>query len=152
MQTTVYYRSSRPEVFLGKGVLKICSKFTGKHPCRSAISKKLKWAHFEPTVSQIFLVEIRVSKIKLFADGTSLFSVTKDINISMRELMKTTYILLYHPHDLPISTICYFLFKDLTEIRVPFRLCSPEQKFEKTFLPHMINESNKLDPKIRRID
>ena len=27
-------RSSSPEVFLRKGVLKICSKFTGKHPCR----------------------------------------------------------------------------------------------------------------------
>ena len=27
-------RSSRPEVFLGKGVLKICSKFTGEHPCQ----------------------------------------------------------------------------------------------------------------------
>ena len=26
-------RSSPPEVFLGKGVLKICSKFTGEHPC-----------------------------------------------------------------------------------------------------------------------
>ena len=25
-------RSSPPEVFLGKGILKICSKFTGKHP------------------------------------------------------------------------------------------------------------------------
>ena len=33
--------SRRPEVFLGKGVLKICSKFTGEHPCRSAISIKL---------------------------------------------------------------------------------------------------------------
>ena len=31
------YRSSRPEVFLVKGVLKICSKFTGKHPCRNVI-------------------------------------------------------------------------------------------------------------------
>ena len=30
-------RSSSPEVFLGKGVLKICSKFTGEHPCRSVI-------------------------------------------------------------------------------------------------------------------
>ena len=36
------YRSSHPEVFLGKGVLKICSKFTGEHPCRSAISIKLQ--------------------------------------------------------------------------------------------------------------
>ena len=35
------YRSSTPEVFLGKGALKICSKFTGKHPCRSEISKIL---------------------------------------------------------------------------------------------------------------
>ena len=27
------YRSSRPEVYLRKGVLKICSKFTEEHPC-----------------------------------------------------------------------------------------------------------------------
>ena len=32
------FRSSLPEVFLGKGFLKICSKFTEEHPCRSAIS------------------------------------------------------------------------------------------------------------------
>ena len=30
-----------PEMFLRKGVLKICSKVTGEHPCRSAISIKL---------------------------------------------------------------------------------------------------------------
>ena len=36
-------RSRHPEVFLGKGVLKICSKFTGEHPCRSAIVKQLYW-------------------------------------------------------------------------------------------------------------
>ena len=35
------FRSSGPEVFLGKGVLKICSKFTGDRPCESAISIKL---------------------------------------------------------------------------------------------------------------
>ena len=34
-------RSSRPEMFCEKVVLKICSKFTGEHPCRSAISIKL---------------------------------------------------------------------------------------------------------------
>ena len=32
---------SPPEVFLNKAVLKICSKFTVQHPCRSAISIKL---------------------------------------------------------------------------------------------------------------
>ena len=35
-------RSSPLEVFLGKGVLKIYSKFIGEHPCRSAISIKLQ--------------------------------------------------------------------------------------------------------------
>ena len=35
------FSSSHPEVFLGKGVLKICSKFTGEHPWQSAISIKL---------------------------------------------------------------------------------------------------------------
>ena len=35
------YRSSRPEVFLEKSVRKICRKFTGEHPCRSATSIKL---------------------------------------------------------------------------------------------------------------
>ena len=35
-------RSSRPEIFLRKGVLKICSRFTGEYPCRSVISIKLQ--------------------------------------------------------------------------------------------------------------
>ena len=32
---------SHPEVFLKKGVLKICRKFTGEHRCGSVISRKL---------------------------------------------------------------------------------------------------------------
>ena len=35
-------RSSHPKLFLEKCVLKICSKFIAKHPCRSEISIKLK--------------------------------------------------------------------------------------------------------------
>ena len=31
-------RSSPPELFLGKGVLKICGKFVGERSCRRAIS------------------------------------------------------------------------------------------------------------------
>ena len=37
----LFFRRNRPEVFLGKGILNICSKFTGDHPCRSVISIKL---------------------------------------------------------------------------------------------------------------
>ena len=40
------YRSSRPEVSLGKGVLKICSKYTGEQPCWSVISIKLLCLNF----------------------------------------------------------------------------------------------------------
>ena len=36
------FRSSPPELFLGKGVLKIRSKFTGQNQCRSVISMKLQ--------------------------------------------------------------------------------------------------------------
>ena len=36
-----FTRSSRQEVFSEKGNLKICSKFTGEHPCVSAILIKL---------------------------------------------------------------------------------------------------------------
>ena len=35
------WRSSPPYVFLGKGLLKICRKFTGEYPCRSVMSIKL---------------------------------------------------------------------------------------------------------------
>ena len=35
------FRSSHPEVFLRKVILKICSKFPGEHPCPSVISIKL---------------------------------------------------------------------------------------------------------------
>ena len=43
-------RSSHPEVFLRKGVLKICCKFTGEHQCRSEISIKLQSNFIEITL------------------------------------------------------------------------------------------------------
>ena len=43
-------RSSPSMVFLLKGVLKICSKFTGEHPCRSAISIKSLCSFIEITL------------------------------------------------------------------------------------------------------
>ena len=47
-------RSSRPEVLLGKGVLKICSKFTGEHPCQSAISEWVFSCKFATYFEKIF--------------------------------------------------------------------------------------------------
>ena len=47
-------RNSHPGVFLGKAVLKICSKFTGEHPCRSVISIKLQSNFIEITLRHGF--------------------------------------------------------------------------------------------------
>ena len=47
---SVMFRSSRPEVFIRKGVLKIYRKFTGEHPCRSVISIKLLCNFIEITL------------------------------------------------------------------------------------------------------
>ena len=44
------YRSNHPEVFLGKGVLKTCSKFAGEHQCQSAILIKLLCNFIEITL------------------------------------------------------------------------------------------------------
>ena len=43
-------RSSRSEVFLKQGILKISSKFTGDHPCRNAILIKLQSNFIEITL------------------------------------------------------------------------------------------------------
>ena len=45
-----FSRSSHPKVFLGKGGLKICSKFTEEHPCQSVISIKLLCHFIEITL------------------------------------------------------------------------------------------------------
>ena len=47
---SIICRSSHQEIFLVKGVLKICSKFTGEHPCQSVILIKLLCNFIEITV------------------------------------------------------------------------------------------------------
>ena len=48
MRTNI--RSSHPEVFLGKAILKLCSKFTGECPCGGAISINLLCNFIEITL------------------------------------------------------------------------------------------------------
>ena len=47
---SMMFRSSHPEVFVGKGVLKTCSKCTGEHPYRSVILVKLLCNFIEITL------------------------------------------------------------------------------------------------------
>ena len=57
------FRSSHPEVFLGKGVLKTCSKFTGEHPCQSVISITLLCTFGRLLLDVSIITLIRVSKL-----------------------------------------------------------------------------------------
>ena len=56
----IKYGSSLPDVFLEQGVLKICSKFTGEHPCRGVIPIKLQsnFSIIEITLRHGFLLQI----------------------------------------------------------------------------------------------
>ena len=45
-----FFRSNPPEALLGKGVLKICSKFSGEYPCQVVISIKLQSNSIEITL------------------------------------------------------------------------------------------------------
>ena len=47
------YRRNPPVVFLGRYVLKICSKFTGKHSCRSVTSITLFCKFIETTLWRV---------------------------------------------------------------------------------------------------
>ena len=51
------FRGCSPEVFVGKGILKIWSKFTGEHPCRSVTSIKLFKVHTLLCLIHMFCLE-----------------------------------------------------------------------------------------------
>ena len=53
----VFSGSSHPKVFLGKGVLKICSKLTGEHPCRN-VNKVAKQLYCNDTAIGCFPVNL----------------------------------------------------------------------------------------------
>ena len=97
-------------MFLRKGVMKICSKFTGDHPCRSAISIKLQnnfieivlrhgcspvnlqhifRTPFPKNTSGGLLLDLSVNlqcDLKLFANDLILFSTVKIPKIIINNL------------------------------------------------------------------
>ena len=83
------YRSSPPEMFLGKGVLKICSKFTGEHQSQSVISIKLHCNFIQITFqhgySPVNLLHIfRTPFYKNISRGLPLDLLFLAINIKIR--------------------------------------------------------------------
>ena len=79
-------KSSCPEVFLRKDILKICGKFTGDYPYRSAISIKLLWNFIEITIrlgySPVNLLHISITPFYKNTSGWLLLKWILAIRIS----------------------------------------------------------------------
>ena len=92
-----YYRCSPPEVFLGKDVLKICSKFTSEHPCRSLISIKmlrnfalqLYWNH---TLTWVFSCKLAAYFLNTFSEEHP-WVAASDNNIRVSNMKITEHFL-----------------------------------------------------------
>ena len=98
-------RSSPPEVLLEKAVLEICSKFTGEHPCQSAISIKLQNNFIEIALwhgcSLVNLLHIfRTSFLK----NTSGWLLLDNLYVSLIKISQYR-ILRYHLHFLVIQAV-----------------------------------------------
>ena len=94
-EVNLHIRSSRPEVFLVKRVLKICSKFTGEHPSRSAICKAtLLKSHFRMgALLQILAHDIFTKNLRIFAgNGNNELTERPCLDASFRQ-----------PYDLAIE-------------------------------------------------
>ena len=85
----VLFTSSSPEVFIGKGVLKICDKSTGGHPFLSAISIKLQSSFIEFAVrhgcSPVNLLHILRTPFLKNTSGGLVLIIGTYINISTRK-------------------------------------------------------------------
>ena len=91
------HRSSHPETFLVKGVLKKCSKFTGEHPCRSAISN-LTWV----------FVSLEILKVQI-VDTTNFGKKHWKITV----INTKTLIIVIHENVIIFFLLtCYILFKN----------------------------------------
>ena len=80
----VMFRSSRPELFLGKGVLKLCRKFAGEHICRCVVSLKLQSNFIEITLrhgcSPVNLLHIFRTPLPMNTSGWLLLKVLSSVN------------------------------------------------------------------------
>ena len=93
------FRSSHSEVFLGKDILKICSRFKGECPCRSVILIKLLCNFIEITLqhgcSPINLLHIFRTPFLKNTSGWSLLKVIIDSNRFQRLKIYQTLLIFF---------------------------------------------------------
>ena len=90
------FRSSHPGVFIRKGVLKICSKFTGEHPWQSVISIKLQSNFIEIALRYEFspvnlLHSFRTSFLKSTSRWLLLKFLLKSQNFGSKNLRRSNF-------------------------------------------------------------
>ena len=93
-------RSSHPNVFLGKDVLKRCRKFTGEHPCRSPISVKFLCNFIE------IVLRLGCSPLKLLHIFSTSFykNISRGLFIGLLNVTSTHHFIVW---DLFIYLIIY---------------------------------------------
>ena len=104
-------------MLLGKGVPKIRSKFTGEHPCRSAISIKLRGSFVEialrhgcSAVNLLHIFRTPFPKIKTYFN---------ERNTTFKELITTDkYVTLHHRILLVVVTELFKFKKDISIITI----------------------------------
>ena len=103
------YRSSRSEVYLGKVVMKLYSKFTGEHRCKSVIPIKLLCNFTEITFQH------GCSPVNLLHIFRTLFYKKKNTSGGLLLLLKgfPVYKLDKHQFSKPISgQYCHFILSE----------------------------------------
>ena len=101
-------RNSHPEVFLGKVVLKICSKFIGEHPCRTAISSNFIEIALRHRRSPVTLLHI--------------FRATFPRNTSRWLLLNDLFVTQAMKQNLPIH-VGKFTFLLVSILHFPIEVC-----------------------------
>ena len=84
------YRSSRPEVFSKKGVLRYFTKFTGKHLCQSVFFNKVAGLRpatlFKKTLAQVFSCEFSEISKNNFSYRTPPVAASGDIKGTLMQI------------------------------------------------------------------
>ena len=84
-------RSSHPEVFFRKAVLKICSKFTEENPCRSVISITLLENTFRHGCSPVNLLHISRTPFTKNTSGWLLLHFVVSVLLASALSLSTKY-------------------------------------------------------------
>ena len=114
----ITYKSSSPELFLEKGVLKISSKFKEEHLCRSVISEFTE----VPVISEV-AVQIYWNGMGALLSIFCIFSENFFLNLLLHDNLMVyilIYILIYTFNTKKLRYILVYVFKVACRVSVAY--------------------------------